>query len=101
MYRTLFTTAALLATALFLQPAHAAAEARPDSGRVQAHLARHVQYPASRAQVLAACANTSEFTAAEKTWFAERLPEGEYRSADEVVTRIDVESAFKEMRAGL
>ena len=101
MYRTFLTAAALLVTALFLQPAQAAADARPESGRVQAHLAKHVQYPASRAEVLAACAATSEFSGAEKTWFAERLPEGTYHSADEVIVKIDAESAFKEMRAGL
>src|SRR5256885_4955444 len=101
MYRTVLSTAALVATALFFQPAWAAADAAPDSGRVQAHLAKHVQYPASRAEILAACATTSEFSSAEKSWFAERLPEGTYRSADEVVVRIDAEGAFKEMRASL
>src|SRR5437764_2490738 len=98
MVRTILSTAALLAAALFFQPAWAAT---PDSGRVQAHLEKHIQYPASRAQVLAACADTSEFSQAEKTWFAERLPEGNYRSAGEVLTRIEAESAFREMRAAL
>jgi AhpD family alkylhydroperoxidase len=99
MDRTILSTAALLLTALFLQPAWAAAQ--PDSGRVQSHLEKHVRYPASRAEVLAACAATSEFSNAEKKWFTERLPEGNYRSAGEVLIRIEAESAFKEMRAGL
>ena len=95
MYRTVL----ILAIALFVQPAWASTA--PDSGRVQAHLSKHIQYPASRAEVLAACASTPEFSAAEKAWFAERLPEGNYRSADEVIVRIETESAFKEMRASL
>ena len=100
MYRAIVRTAALFATLLFLHPAHAA-DARPDAGRVQTHLASHVKYPATRAEVLAACADTPEFNAAEKKWFADRLPEGTYASAAQVVTRIDAASAFKEMRAAL
>jgi hypothetical protein len=44
-----------------------------------------VPYPARRAEILAACADTPEFTSAEKERFASHLPEGTYASADEVV----------------
>jgi len=59
--------------------------AQPDAEKVRSHLKEHVQYPATRAEVLAACADTPEFTPAEKAWFSDRLPEGSYASADDVL----------------
>ena len=44
-----------------------------------------MSYPATRAQILAACAQTPEFTEGEKAWFAARLPDGTYKSATEVL----------------
>jgi hypothetical protein len=66
----------------------ATAETKPDMTRVTAHLKAHVTYPATRAQVLAACAQTPEFTAGEKAWFASRLPEGTYKNANEVLKAV-------------
>jgi hypothetical protein len=57
---------------------------KPDVAKTRAHLATHVTYPAKRADILAACAETPEFTAAEKEWLASNLPDGNYASADEV-----------------
>lgn len=57
---------------------------KPDVAKVKAHFLAHVTYPAKRADVLAACAGTPEFTAAEKEWLASNLPDGTYASADEV-----------------
>jgi hypothetical protein len=57
---------------------------KPDAAKAKAHLAAHVTYPAKRGDILAACADTPEFTAAEKEWFAGNLPEGTYANADEV-----------------
>jgi hypothetical protein len=57
---------------------------KPDVGKARDHLVKHVSYPASRAEILAACAQTPEFTAAEKQWFADNLPEGKYANADDV-----------------
>jgi hypothetical protein len=68
--------------------AETTAETRPDMKKVSAHLSGHVTYPATRAQVLAACASTPEFTAGEKAWFAGRLPEGTYKSAHEVLAAV-------------
>ena len=68
--------------------AETAAETKPDLNKVTAHLKAHVTYPATRAQVLAACAQTPEFTAGEKAWFAARLPAGSYKSAGEVLKAI-------------
>jgi hypothetical protein len=59
------------------------AASKPDAAKAKAHLVDHVKYPAKRADILAACADTPEFTAAEKQWISENLPEGEYKSADD------------------
>jgi hypothetical protein len=67
------------------QAAARAPEAQPDVEKARAHLKEHVKYPATRADVLAACADTPEFTPAEKAWFSDRLPEGSYASADDVL----------------
>ena len=57
---------------------------KPDVAKAKAHLADHVQYPAKREQILAACASTPEFTDSEKKWLSDNLPEGNYASADDV-----------------
>ncbi len=64
-------------------PANTAA-VRPDVTKLRTHLEGHVKYPATRSQILDACANTPEFTAAEKRWIADNLPEGTYNSAGSV-----------------
>ncbi len=66
--------------------AAAPAATAPDSAKVKEHLKSHIgKYPATKAELLAACAETPEFTASEKQWFSENLPEGSYASADDVV----------------
>jgi hypothetical protein len=65
--------------------------ARPDKGKATEHLRKHVTYPATRAQILAACANTPEFNAGEKQWFSDSLPEGTYTSADDVIKAVKLE----------
>jgi len=57
---------------------------KPDVAKARDHLAKHVNYPATRAEILAACAQTPEFTASEKQWLADNLPEGKYASPDDV-----------------
>lgn len=48
------------------------------------HLKNHQKYPADRAALMAECDNLSDFSAEDKKWFADHLPEGMYNSADEV-----------------
>ena len=52
------------------------------------HLKHHVEYPSSKKDVVAACNNMSEAPDADSAWFAETLPEGTYKSADEVVAAL-------------
>jgi hypothetical protein len=57
----------------------------PNKAKAVSHFKEHVKYPASRGEILAACAQTPEFTAGEKEWLAQHLPEGTYKSPDDVV----------------
>jgi hypothetical protein len=62
--------------------------AKPAVDLAKSHLRDHVKYPATRAQILAACADTPEFTEGEKAWTAQHLPEGTYASADDVIAAL-------------
>lgn len=64
------------------------AAAKPDLAAAKLHLEQHVKYPASRKEILAACADTPEFTAGQKLWFEQNLPEGNYASAGAVMTAL-------------
>jgi hypothetical protein len=55
----------------------------PDTAKLLEHLEAHVSYPATRDDVLAACASTPEFTEGEKQWTSDRLPAGTYANAEE------------------
>jgi hypothetical protein len=68
--------------------AGATAAAKPDATKAVKHFKEHVKYPASRAVILAACADTPEFTADEKKWLSDNLPEKTYSSADDVVAAL-------------
>jgi hypothetical protein len=52
------------------------------------HLKNHVQYPASRNEVVAACNNMSDVPSEDKEWFSKTLPEGRYTKADDVMTAL-------------
>jgi hypothetical protein len=49
------------------------------------HLKNDVKYPASRAEVVAACNNMSDLIPENAEWFTKTLPEGNYNSAHEVL----------------
>src|SRR5882724_11316339 len=65
-------------------PALACTATQPDRQKSLTHFKEHVSYPATRQQILAACAQTKEFGEAEKQWIADNLPEGSYANADAV-----------------
>jgi hypothetical protein len=72
---------------------------KPDAAKARAHLDEHVTYPATRSQVLEACASTKEFSDAEKQWFSDNLPEGQYASAREVVSALKLDAGCSEPAA--
>jgi hypothetical protein len=71
-------------------PAGSPAATAPDAAKTRQHLQAHVKYPASREQVLAACADTPEFSAGEKQWLASHLPAGNYASAAAVIAALKI-----------
>ena len=52
------------------------------------HLKSHQTYPANKADLIKACNDLADFSAEDKAWFIEHLPEGSYNSADDVVTAL-------------
>ncbi len=52
------------------------------------HLKNHIEYPASREQVVAACNNMSDVPADDRDWFSNNLPEGTYSNPEEVLSAI-------------
>ncbi len=52
------------------------------------HLKTHVQYPASKSQVIAACRGMHEGRSADDEWLEKALPESTYRSANEVLSAL-------------
>lgn len=54
----------------------------------KSHLREHVTYPASKEALLTACNNLSDYSEADKQEFTEKLPEGTYNSADEVIAAL-------------
>lgn len=48
------------------------------------HLRTHITYPATKADLTAACNNLSDFSEDDKKEFSDSLPEATYNSADEV-----------------
>jgi hypothetical protein len=74
----------------FAPAAHAAPSAedaavKPDMKKVTQHLKEHQTYPATRTELLAACNGLADFSAAEKRWYADHLPDGTYKSAADVL----------------
>ena len=64
--------------------AEPAEPSEPDAEKLKAHVAEHLKVPATRDEILAACAQTDEFTAGEKAWIAERLTADHYESTEAV-----------------
>jgi hypothetical protein len=56
-----------------------------DWKNITEHLKKHQKYPATKAELVAECQNLSDFSAEDKAWFADNLPEGTYNNADEVL----------------
>jgi hypothetical protein len=58
---------------------------------VKSHLKDHQKYPATKAELVAECNNLSDFSAEDKKEFAEKLPDGSYNSAEEVIKALEFE----------
>jgi len=56
------------------------------------HLKTHQTYPAAKADLVAACNELSDFSEEDKKEFVEKLPEGNYNSADDVIKALGLAS---------
>jgi hypothetical protein len=79
---TVASPALVAAPTAFAKPA---ASLKVDWKKTEDHLRNHQSYPATRAELLASCKDLMDFSDAEKKWFADHLPEGSYKSADDVL----------------
>lgn len=52
------------------------------------HLKHHVEYPASRDEVVAACNDMSDIPSDDRDWFMKSLPAGDYNGPEDVLTAI-------------
>ncbi len=52
------------------------------------HLQNHVMYPASKRTIVESCNRMEHVPASTRKWAEQKLPEGTYMSADEVVTKL-------------
>ena len=52
------------------------------------HLKNHVQYPANKSQVIAACNGMTDAPPEDRQWVSQTLPEGNYTTADQVVSAL-------------
>ena len=55
------------------------------------HLKTHQTYPATKADLVAECDNLSDFSEEDKKEFGEKLAEGTYNSADDVVAALGLQ----------
>lgn len=49
------------------------------------HLKHHVEYPANRAELVAACNNMSDLPTEDRSWFDTAIPEGKYKNPEDVL----------------
>ena len=52
------------------------------------HLQNHVMYPASKRTIVESCNKMEHVPASTRMWAEQKLPEGTYMSADEVVMKL-------------
>lgn len=61
------------------------------------HLREDQEYPATKAGLVSACFELSDFSEEDKKWFVENLPEKTYNSADEVISALGLEIRHQAM----
>lgn len=66
-----------------------------DMKNAMMHLKTHMKYPADKTQLVEACNKLSDFSPEDKKWFEEHLPEGTYKSAEEVMQALSMDKSSK------
>jgi len=54
------------------------------------HLQNHIMYPASKRTIVESCNKMEHVPASTRMWAEQKLPEGTYMSADEVVMKLGI-----------
>lgn len=55
---------------------------------LMSHLQNHVMYPASKRTIIETCNKMEHVPVSTRVWVEQKLPEGTYMSADEVVMKL-------------
>ena len=57
------------------------------------HFKTHQSYPATKEELVKECSGLSDFSEADKEWFMKTLPEGTYKSAEDVMGALGLNQA--------
>ncbi len=63
------------------------------------HLKQHQTYPATKQQLVESCNKLSDFSEEDKKWFESNLPEGSYKSPEEVMQALGMDTKAAPMPA--
>ncbi len=64
-----------------------------DEANIATHLREHQQYPATREELIETCNQLGDFSDEDKQTFMDKLPEGTYNTAEEVMMALDMDTA--------
>ncbi len=67
---------------------HEAKASKPklqDEKSIREHVLSHVKYPTTKAELVEACSKMSDVPAADRKWFAEKLPDRSYATPEDVL----------------
>jgi hypothetical protein len=59
-----------------------------DKQELMEHLQNHIKYPATKQTIVESCNQMDHVPAATRSWAEEHIPNGTFKSADEVVMRM-------------
>ena len=63
---------------------------KTDMKELMSHLQNHIMYPASKRTIVENCNNMEHVPASTRSWVEQKLPEGTYMTADEVVMKLGI-----------
>ena len=61
-----------------------------DKKNMTMHIKDHISYPTSKSEMVKACNNMSDIADDDAAWFTKTLPDGNYNSADDVISALDM-----------
>jgi hypothetical protein len=61
---------------------------KDDRKELMVHLQNHIMYPATKRTIVESCAQMAHVPASTRKWVEQSLPDGTYKSADEVVMKL-------------